>query len=124
MIFGIGTDIIEIDRVKSSLQKGEKFKRMVFHPEEIAICEQNPNTVSSYAGRFAAKEAMFKALGTGWSGNMKISDVVIKNDSKGKPFIELEGEVEKYARECEIEAIHLSISHSKSYATAMVILEK
>ncbi|NMM47876.1 holo-ACP synthase [Marinigracilibium pacificum] len=124
MIIGIGTDIIEIERVQRSLDKGDKFQNLVYHPDEIKICENNSNTVSSYSGRFAAKEAFLKALGTGWSGNMKISEIIIKNDSKGKPYIEVEGEVRNIVNQMDVRNIHLSISHSKMYATAFVILEK
>ena len=122
MILGIGTDIIEIERMQRSLSKGEEFKHLVYSKEEIAYCEKQGKSVASYAGRFAAKEAFLKALGTGWVGEMKLYEINILNNDEGKPDFKLFGEVKRV-----VEAknnIHLSISHSNHYATAMVIIEK
>lgn len=124
MILGIGTDIIELARMERSLSKGEEFKRLVFSTEEISYCDSQGNSGASYSGRFAAKEALLKALGTGWVGEMKLYDIVVLNDNKGKPYFDLRGEVKSEAEDIGAVNIHLSISHSENYATAVVIIEK
>ena len=123
MIIGIGTDIVELARVKRSLEK-EEFKVLVYSKEEMEYCEQQGKSVASYAGRFAAKEAFFKALGTGWVGEMKFSEVAIVNDEAGKPSYHLKGEAAKTAKEIGCNSIHVSISHSENFATAVAIIEK
>lgn len=124
MIQGIGTDIVEIERMQRSLSKGQEFKQLVYSKEEMAYCESQGKSITSYAGRFAAKEAFLKALGTGWVGEMKLYEISILNNHEGKPDFQLSGEVKKVVESKNISAIHLSISHSKHYATAVVIIEK
>lgn len=123
MIKGTGIDIVEVVRIKKAIQKSEHFKQFVFAPLEIAYCEAKGNSFESFAGRFAAKEAFFKALGTGWHDNTAFNEVVVSNDALGKPFIKLIGETEKILEGRQAK-IHLSISHTKDYATAMVIIEE
>ena len=123
MIKGTGIDIVEVVRIKKAIQKSEHFKQFVFAPEEIAYCEAKGNSFESFAGRFAAKEAFFKALGTGWQDDTAFNEVVISNDALGKPFIRFIGETEKILGRQQTK-IHLSISHTKDYATAMVIIEE
>lgn len=124
MILGIGTDIIEIARMERSLSKGEAFKRLVFASEEISYCEAQGNSKASYSGRFAAKEAFLKALGTGWVGEMKLFDIIVLNNEEGKPYFNLKNEVKKEAESRGDISIHLSISHSEIHATAVVVIEK
>lgn len=123
MIKGTGIDIVEVDRIKRALEKGGRFKEFVFAAEEIEYCETKGSRFESYAGRFAAKEAFFKALGTGWQDNTAFYEVVICNDALGKPFIKLAGETKKVIEKPGTK-IHLSISHTKSYATAIVVIEE
>jgi holo-[acyl-carrier protein] synthase len=122
MILGVGTDIIEVDRVKKAVGKPE-FKNKVFTEREIEYCDKN-NSAESYAARGAAKEAFFKALGTGWVGEMKITEVEVLNNSEGKPEIVLSGNVLKVFKEKGGGNIHLSLSHVKETAVAFVIIEK
>jgi holo-[acyl-carrier protein] synthase len=123
MISGTGIDIVEVERIQRSIVKSENFKKLVFSPEEINYCENEGSGFQSYAGRFAAKEAFFKALGTGWSGDLAFHEVSVLNDKNGKPFIKLFGETLKIMDKRSPTIVHVSISHSKHYATAVVIIE-
>lgn len=122
MLFGIGTDIIEIERVGKSVLK-EEFKRKLYSEREIAYCEAN-RKAESYAARFAGKEAFFKALGTGWRDGLVLTEVEILNDEFGKPYIELSGKTKEIVEAKGVKLIHLSLSHSKENAIAFVVLER
>ncbi len=128
MIFGIGIDIIEIDRIKAELEKHrDRFTKMVFTEKEIDYCSRNKNLNAQsqcFAGRFAAKEAFFKAIGTGLRNGLGWKDVEIVNDKLGKPSLILKNKSHKVIEKGKIANILLSISHSKHYATAVVILER
>jgi len=123
MIFGIGIDLIETIRVYKKTEGNHDFKKQVFTPEEIAYCESKAHPAQHYAARFAAKEAFFKALGTGWRGGMKFTEIEIRNDSLGKPEFILHGKTKKIAEELHLGKIHLSLSHLKEIASAYVIIE-
>ena len=122
MILGIGTDIIEVDRVARAISQ-EAFKKKIFSDREIAYCDAQKRD-ESYAGRFAAKEAFFKALGTGWRDGMGITEVEILNDHLGKPEIHLSGKALEVFEQKGGTHIHISISHIKTQAIAFVTLEK
>ena len=128
MIFGIGIDLIEIDRIKAELEKHEdKFCKMVFTVKEIEYCRRNKNLniqAQCFAGRFAAKEAFFKAIGTGLRDGLGWKDVEVMKDKLGKPIIALKNKSLRLIKDEKISNIQLSISHSKHYATAVVVLEK
>ena len=122
MIIGLGTDIAEVARIAKSIEN-IAFKEKVFSKTEIAYCETKTNKAENYAARFAAKEAFFKALGTGWRGAMAFNDVEVVNDVLGKPTINLLNEAGKVLTERNIKTIHISLSHTKEMAMATVILE-
>ncbi len=122
MIVGLGTDIAEVARIAKSIENSA-FKEKVFSKTEIAYCEKKTNKAENYAARFAAKEAFFKALGTGWRGAMAFNDVEVVNDVLGKPTINLLNEAGKVLTERNIKTIHISLSHTKEMAMATVILE-
>ena len=122
MIIGIGTDIIEVERVEKAITQ-EAFKKKIFTEREVAYCESQKKG-ESFAARFAAKEAFFKALGTGWRDGMGITEVEILNDSLGKPEIHLTGKAKEVFEQKGGTHIHLSLSHIKSQAIAFVILEQ
>jgi len=122
MILGIGTDIIEVSRVRNALEKNE-LKEKAFSKREIGYCE-NDKTGQSYAARAAAKEAFFKALGTGWRDQMAITEVEILNDELGKPEVILSGETLKVFEQKGGTDIHVSLSHIKEHAVAFVIIER
>ncbi|MBL0048332.1 MAG: holo-ACP synthase [Bacteroidetes bacterium] len=124
MIFGIGTDIIEVERVLKLIEKGELAKRRVFSEKEIAYCETKKNKGENYAARYAAKEAFFKAFGTGWRGKMSFNEVEIVNNRLGKPDIKLLGETLQTVNKKKISKIHVSLTHLKDIVNAVVILEK
>ncbi len=123
MIIGTGIDTIEVERAKALVDKSDKTKERFFHPTEIAYCNSQKNYAESYAARFTAKEALFKALGTGWRGGMSFAEIEIRNDELGKPEMFLHGETLAKATELGVEKIHVSLSHLKSIAMAVVILE-
>lgn len=121
MISGIGIDLIEIARVESMLARWpERFVGRVFTPEEIAICESRTNRASAYAARFAAKEAFSKALGTGVDKDFSWKDFAVGRQNNGSPLPLLSP---RLAARLKNTKIHLSLSHSEHYATAVVILE-
>lgn len=121
MIVGIGTDIIEVERIKKAVEK-PAFREKVFSAREIAYCEQDKRG-QSYAARAAAKEAFFKALGTGWRGKMKINEVEVLNDELGKPVIHLSGEALSAFQQTGGKKIYVSLSHIKEHAIAFVVIE-
>ena len=119
-IYGIGTDIIEISRIRDAINRTSSFKRKVYTEKEIEYIEKKKEPYASYAGRFAAKEAVSKALGTGVRG-FSLSDVEILNDELGKPNVILYNEILKHAKDLKIK---ISISHSREYAVSTVIIYK
>lgn len=123
MILGIGTDMVEVARIAKSIEKSA-FKEKVFSKTEITYCESKKNKAESYAARFAAKEAFFKALGTGWRGGMAFNEVEIKNDKLGKPTLHIVGKTAKIIKKINIKTIHVSLSHTKETAIAMIVLER
>tara|TARA_Y100000590_G_C15226167_1_gene828216 strand:+ start:126 stop:518 length:393 start_codon:yes stop_codon:yes gene_type:complete len=125
-IFGIGTDIVNISRMDQSLKKfGSRFKNKIFSSNEIKYCEQKKTPSSFYAKRFAAKEALSKALGVGIRKGINLKNIEIVNNKYGKPSIILKGEVDKYLKR-KIKKkkynIHLSLSDDKPWAQATVII--
>ncbi|MGX6590855.1 holo-[acyl-carrier-protein] synthase [Cetobacterium ceti] len=116
-LIGLGNDIIEISRIEKAISKNG-FIEKVFSSEEIEVIKSKGNRSESYGGRFAAKEAISKALGTGVR-NFKLVDIVILNDSLGKPYVIFKNNLEKYMKNYIIE---ISISHCKEYATAVAII--
>ena len=124
MIFGIGTDIIEVKRIKSLIEKGPKFKERIFTSREIEYCDSKRNAAENYAARFAAKEAFLKAIGMGWRRGFTFKDIEIMKDNLGKPEIRLYGKAENFIRENGISKIQVSLSHIKEFANAIVTLER
>lgn len=123
MIFGIGTDIIEVDRIRGFISKGESFKQRVFTDPEIAYCDSHRDPAPFYAARFSAKEAFVKALGTGFINGIGFNQIELYHDELGKPEIRLTGKALEVAEEKGITKIHVSISHVKECANAVVLLE-
>lgn len=120
-----GVDIIEIDRVKKALQNDDgKLLKKIFTPKEIEYCEmRGKNKYHSYAVRFAAKEAVSKAFGTGIRGGLKLSEIEITNGELGEPMITLSGRAEEIAKEKGMINASVSLSHCQSYAAAFVVIE-
>lgn len=124
MIYGIGTDIVEVQRVEDKILKRNGFRELVFTPHEIAYCEQQAASYEHYAARFAAKEALLKAMGTGWgNGGVNFNEIEVRNDAAGKPELHLIGNAADRYAQLNIKQILVSLSHVKSTAVAMVIIE-
>ena len=123
MIFGIGTDIIEVGRVEQKLARTEGLKKKLFTETETAYCESKHRTALHYAARFAAKEAFLKAMGTGWSGGHKFDEIEIVNDPLGKPELFVHGKVREFCGARGVTRMSVSLSHVKEMAAAVVVLE-
>lgn len=122
MIFGIGTDIIEIDRVKKALERNPKILDRLFTEYEILYFKSRNMNIQHIAGGFSAKEAVVKALGTGISG-YSWKDVEILRGSSGKPMVKLYNKAKEIATKNKISTIFISISHSNNYAMATAVAE-
>ncbi len=120
-----GVDIIEIDRIKQSLEgSGDEFRDRIYTSSEIQYCEERKAArYESYAARFSAKEAVSKAFGTGIGKRIGWKDIEIVNDSSGKPYVVLSGNGRQLFEEMKGISISLSLSHSRQYAVAYVVLE-
>ena len=123
MIFGIGIDLIEVERVAEKIGKKAGFKELVFSKSEIDYCERMTNKYEHYAARFAAKEAFFKAMGTGWRNGTAFNEIEITNNENGKPEISFSGNTAVTIAEMKLGNISVSLSHLKSTASAVVIIE-
>ena len=123
MIFGIGIDLIEVERVAEKIGKKAGFKELVFSQSEIDYCERMTNKYEHYAARFAAKEAFFKAMGTGWRNGTAFNEIEITNNENGKPEISFSGNTAVTIAEMKLGNISVSLSHLKSTASAVVIIE-
>ena len=124
MIIRLGVDITEVKRIQSAIEKyRETFLRRLYTEGEQAYCEQFRNKYERYAGRFAAKEAAMKALGTGWRGGVKWLDFEVVREASGWPTLALGGEAKKIAEGMGVKHISLSITHTADQALAQVIFE-
>ena len=123
MIAGIGTDIIEIDRIKKAITRTPQFMMKGFTTKEQEYFKMRHNAPETIAGNFAAKEAVSKALGTGFT-KFGLLDIEILRDDLGKPAVFLHGEAKTIGKKKNINTIWVSISHCKSYATAYAIAER
>ena len=123
MIAGLGIDIIEVRRIAEKIEKDNGFRELVFSANEIAYCENKTHKHEHYAARFAAKEAFFKALGTGWLNGTAFNEVEIINNKHGKPEIALLGLTNSTINALGNFSITVALTHIKSTASAVVILE-
>ena len=123
MIYGIGTDIVDVKRIEILISRGEDYVNRVFTKGEISYCSLKKNKFENFAARFAAKEAYFKSLGTGWIGEMEFFEIEVINDAFGKPYLKLHGKVREYTDSLNIKNTFISLSHTQSQALAMVVLE-
>ena len=125
MIVGLGVDVVDIDRLRKSLQQqGERFIQRVYTPAEQEFCEARQDPGPHYAARFAAKEALFKAIGTGWDKGVSWQDVEVHRQDRDPPILIVTGEAKKRSEALGTKHIFLSLSHTDSSAVAVVILER
>ena len=118
MVTGIGIDMIEVERVKDKIERNSGFRELVFSEKEIIYCESKAAKYEHYAARFAAKEAFLKAIGTGWTNKIAFHEIEILNDENGKPLLSINTKTD-----IPYNKILVSLSHLKSMASAVVIIE-
>jgi len=124
MIFGVGIDIVDIERIEKGLKKlGDRFYHRIFTDYEIEKKKTSANYHLELAGKFAAKESLAKALKTGMTQGVKWKEIEIRNVDSGAPYIVLYGKTKKLAETLGIKQIHVSLSHIQTHACAVVILE-
>ena len=126
MIISLGTDLIEVARIRAALENstiGRRFQKRVFTDTEITYCEKRQRKYESYAARFAAKEAVMKALGRGWGSKVAWLDIEVVNAPGGAPRVDLHHNSAKLARELGIERFALSLTHTEEHAMAFVIAQ-
>jgi holo-[acyl-carrier protein] synthase len=124
MIVGIGIDIVEIPRFSRVLERQkDRFTGRVFTEREQEYCREHRDPVPHYAARFAAKEALFKALSTGWAKGVSWLDVEVRREGFGAPAMILRGEAAKICANLGVDRVHLSLSHTEASAIALVVLE-
>lgn len=122
MINGVGIDIIEVKRVEEKIRKGQGFRELVFAADEIEYCNKMTHPYQHYAARFAAKEAFFKAAGSGWADKTAFNEVVVVHGEEGRPLLELRGRTAEWAREKGLGDIQVSLAHLAEMATAIVMI--
>lgn len=121
-IIAHGIDLVDFGRIESMLERhGSRFLDRIFTEREQSDADSTKNRTEKLAGRFAAKEAILKLLGTGWRGKIAWTDIEITNNSMGQPTVEFSGEVKRLARESQIEQVTLSITHTANFAIASVV---
>jgi holo-[acyl-carrier protein] synthase len=123
MIKGIGTDIVSVTRMSRVLERTPNFRDKVFTSAEIAYCESKADPAQSFAACFAAKEAVMKAFGTGWTEDVNWQGISLDHDPAGKPIVILCGNTLQTYEKYNCTAIHISVSHEKEHAIALAILE-
>jgi holo-[acyl-carrier protein] synthase len=117
-----GIDLVDCPRIEQMVQRhGERFVKRVFTAAERAYAEANKNEIEKLAGRFAAKEAILKLMGTGWRGKIAWTDIEIINNAAGQPEVTLSGEVKKIADGLGIKHISVSITHTANFAIASAV---
>ncbi len=125
MIFATGIDIIEIDRIKRSLQKySDRFEQRVFTQKEIGYCHSQADPAKHFAARFSVKEAVLKCFGTGLTGGILWKDIEVDKQKSGQPVLNLYGKGKELFDQLKLKSIHISITHEKNYAVAHAIAEK
>jgi len=124
MIVGLGVDITEVDRMEAAIaRRGRAFLTRLFTPAEIIYCERHHHSAERFAGRFAAKEAAMKALGTGWARGVRWIDIEVVREPSGKPTLKLAGAAQAIAASLGVKHIAVTITHDGNTALAQVIFE-
>lgn len=125
MIYGVGVDLVENDRIEKMIQKwGEKFLCRVFSDREIEYCGRHAQAHIHYGARFAVKEAFLKAISLGLGRGVRLREIEVVNEQGGQPTLKLYGGAQDFYQSAGIMSAYLSITHTKKYSSAMVLLEK
>lgn len=123
MITGIGIDLMEVERIEKDIQS-DVYLSKVFSAAEIKECKSVIRSAERFAGRFAAKEAFMKAIGKGIRQQVWFSQIEVLNNEDGQPYVQVNGEAQSWLGAMEIKKVYVSITHTRQYAAAVVILEK
>jgi len=123
LILGIGTDIIEVARIRKVMERDLGFREKIFTPHEMEYCDSKRDKYPHYAARFSAKEAFLKAIGTGWRFGIRFGEIEVTHDPLGKPEINVYGKAKEWCKNEAVSKIHVSLSHLKEMATAVVLIE-
>jgi holo-[acyl-carrier protein] synthase len=124
MILGVGIDIIEVSRIRDVYEKfGERFLLRILRQDEVTYCLSHRHPFPFVAARFAAKEAVSKAFGTGLGGQLGWQDIEVRHKPSGQPYVFLHARGQQLLQACEGHSIHLSLSHTETYAAAVAVLE-
>jgi holo-[acyl-carrier protein] synthase len=125
MIVGVGIDVVQNERIRGSLQKfADRFRNRIYTEIETGYCTNCADAAIHFAARFAAKEAAFKALGTGWAAGVKWKDVEVRRLPSGQPELHLHGEALARATSMGATRFHVSLTHDQLVSCAVVVLEK
>ncbi len=121
-IIAHGIDLVDCPRIEQMIERhGDRFVNRVFTAAEQAYARASKNTAEKYSGRFAAKEAILKLVGTGWRGKIKWTDIEVVNDAAGRPEVTLSGEVKRIAETLKIMHVSISITHTANFAIASAV---
>ncbi len=124
MIFGIGTDIVRVGRIRDDLSRfGDRFAERILTANELLEFHQNVNKANFLARRFAAKEAAVKAMGTGFSNGVQLHDIEVTHDEQGKPMLAFHGRAREFMQERSVAVAHISLADEQDHAVAFVTLE-
>jgi len=121
-IIGIGIDLVDVKRIENAVKKRKNFLERIYTQEEIKMNPRGEFRFQELAGRFAVKEAFFKAIKSGWRRGVTFSDVIVLNEPSGAPYIKLTGRAKEIAQSLGVNKIFVSISHTDELATGMVII--
>jgi holo-[acyl-carrier protein] synthase len=123
VVIGIGIDIVEVRRISRALQGGDEMANRVFTDNELEYCRARKNQFQHFAGRFAAKEAALKALGTGWQEGIRWKDVEVVVGELGKPLLNFHRRAQEILEASGAKHAHITITHAAEYAVAAVVLD-
>jgi holo-[acyl-carrier protein] synthase len=125
MITGIGTDLVDVERIQRMLERfGDRFTGRVYSPHECDYCRTKAVPAIHFAARFAAKESLLKSMGIGLGMGVNLKDIEVRNNPEGRPALKLYGKASEMMREMGVTAVHLSLTHTRTQAIAAVVLEK
>ena len=125
MIYGIGTDIVKVNRIQASVQRwGEAFAQRILHESELVHYQKAASPANFLAKRFAAKEAAVKALGTGFSDGIRLREISVGHEPAGRPVLLFYGKTQQRIEQAGIISSHISISDEQDYVIAFVVMEK
>lgn len=125
MIYGIGTDLVEINRIEKIIDRwGDRFTDKIYSQNEIIYCQNKAYPAVHYAARFAAKESFLKSLGIGLGMGVSLKDIEVINNPQGRPQLNMNERIQRVLEVRGVTAIHISMTHTREYAQAVIVLEK